>query len=123
MSGTLAIASHVRMTKPHSTRLLETDFDEYLELRINQLGLPATVADIRTSAFGFQKQIGLVHNQANALLALGIITLFAIVVLPLPPPASTIITCVSCGESGITVVKVLRESSRGPRSPTPGSST
>ncbi|MFM5953329.1 MAG: hypothetical protein ACKOPE_03370 [Novosphingobium sp.] len=66
------------MTKPHSTRLLETDFDEYLELRINQLGLHATVADIRTSAFEFQKQIGLVHNQANALLALGIITLFAI---------------------------------------------
>jgi len=65
------------MAKPHSTRLLESDFDEYLELRINQLGLQTTVAHIRASAIKFQDMVGLVHNQANALLALGAATLFA----------------------------------------------
>ena len=66
------------MAKPHSTKLVETDFDEYLELRINQLGLHTSVADIRASAIRFQKNIDLVHNQANASLALGAAILFAI---------------------------------------------
>lgn len=66
------------MAKPHSTKLVETDFDEYLELRINQLGLHSSVAEIRASAIRFQKKIDLVHNQANALLALGAAILFAV---------------------------------------------
>ncbi len=66
------------MAKPHSTKLVETDFDEYLELRINQLGLHTSVDDIRASAIRFQKKIDLVHNQANALLALGASILFAV---------------------------------------------
>jgi len=66
------------MAKPHSTKLLETDFDEYLDLRINQLGLHTSVANIRASAIRFQKNIDLVRNQANALLALGAAILFAV---------------------------------------------
>ena len=66
------------MAKPHSTKVVETDFDEYLDLQINQLGLRTSVADIRASAIKFQKQIDLVHNQANALLALGAAILFAV---------------------------------------------
>jgi hypothetical protein len=61
------------MAKPHSTKLVETDFDEYLELRINQLGLHTSVANIRASAIDFQQLIDLVHNQANASLALGLL--------------------------------------------------
>lgn len=66
------------MAKPHSTKLVETDFDEYLELRINQLGLHTSVANIRASAMDFQQLIDLVHNQANASLALGAAILFAV---------------------------------------------
>lgn len=66
------------MAKPHSTKLVETDFDEYLNLRINQLGLHTSVADIRASTAEFQKLIDLVHNQANALVALGASLLFAV---------------------------------------------
>ena len=66
------------MAKPHSTKLVETEFDEYLELRINQLGLHTTVAEIRTSALEFQESINWVNHQANALLALGAALLFAI---------------------------------------------
>ena len=66
------------MAKPHSTKLVETDFDEYLELRINQLGLHTSVANIRASAIDFQQLIDLVHNQANASLPLGVAILFAV---------------------------------------------
>lgn len=52
------------------------EFDEYLGQRIDQLGLPCTIPDVRASASAFETAIGWVNIQANVLLVLGASALF-----------------------------------------------
>ena len=76
------------MAKPRPPQLVEKDFEEYLGQRIDQLGLPCTIDDLRTSVIAFENSIGLVDIQANVLLVLGASTLFvagtAIAIIPAP---------------------------------------
>ncbi|MFM5955398.1 MAG: hypothetical protein ACKOPE_13995 [Novosphingobium sp.] len=65
------------MAKPHSTKLVETDFDEYLDQRISQLGLDTTLQKLRSSAGEFEDAIGWVNIQANVLWVLGASLLIA----------------------------------------------
>lgn len=42
------------MAKPHSTKLVETECDEYLGQRISPLGLDTTLQKLRASAREFE---------------------------------------------------------------------
>lgn len=76
------------MAKPRPPQLTEKEFEEYLGQRIDQLGLPCTVDDVRASAAALEKAIGLVNTQANVCLVLGASALFvagsALAIIPTP---------------------------------------
>lgn len=74
------------MGKPRSSKSAETDFDEYVERRIRELGLATTTREIRTAASQFERLFSFLHQQANVLIVLSAICLGFILYMVVATP-------------------------------------
>jgi hypothetical protein len=66
------------MARQRSERLIEQTLDEFLERRIEEVDQPFCDRELRAEATAYQSRIGVVHDQADALIAPGLTFLILI---------------------------------------------